>query len=81
MSNLEKFDNIFSNVFEVDKNQLGRDFNIDNVDSWDSVTQLSLVSDLEDEFDIMLDSDDILDFKSYNKAKEILTKYEINLEE
>ena len=80
MSNLDKLDNVFTKVFEVEKNQLGTDLSINNVDKWDSVTQLSLVSDIEDEFDIMLDSDDILEFRSYDKAKKILTKYEINLE-
>jgi acyl carrier protein len=81
MSNLDKLNKVFTEVFEVEKNQLGSDFSIDNVDNWDSVTQLSLVSDIEDEFDIMIDSDDILDFKSYDAAKVIIAKYEVNLED
>lgn len=81
MTNLDKFDTVFADVFEVEKSELGSDFCIDNVDNWDSVTQLSLVSDLEDEFDIMLDSEDILEFKSYEAGKAILTKYDINFDE
>jgi len=81
MSNIDKLNKVFTEVFEVEKNQLGSDFSIDNVDNWDSVTQLSLVSDIEDEFDIMIDSDDILDFKSYDAAKVIIAKYEVNLED
>ncbi|TXE19203.1 acyl carrier protein [Psychroflexus gondwanensis] len=81
MSNLDKLNKVFTEVFEVEKNQLGSDFSIDNVDNWDSVTQLSLVSDIEDEFDIMIDSDDILDFKSYDAAKVIIAKYEVNLKD
>jgi acyl carrier protein len=81
MSNLDKLNKVFTEVFEVEKNQLGSDFSIDNVDNWDAVTQLSLVSDIEDEFDIMIDSDDILDFKSYDAAKVIIAKYEVNLED
>jgi acyl carrier protein len=79
MSNLDKLNKVFTEVFELEKNQLGSDFSIDNVDNWDSVTQLSLVSDIEDEFDIMLDSEDILEFKSYDAAKAIVAKYDINL--
>jgi acyl carrier protein len=79
MSNLDKFNSVFAEVFEVEKSELGSDFSIDNVDNWDSVTQLSLVSDMEDEFDIMLDSEDILEFKSYDVAKAIVAKYDINL--
>ena len=81
MSNIDRLNKVFIEVFEVEKNKLGSDFSIDNVDNWDSVTQLSLVSDIEDEFDIMIDSDDILDFKSYDAAKVIIAKYEVNLED
>jgi acyl carrier protein len=81
MSNIDRLNKVFIEVFEVEKNKLGSDFSIDNVDNWDSITQLSLVSDIEDEFDIMIDSDDILDFKSYDAAKIIIAKYEVNLED
>ncbi|MGB2087466.1 MAG: acyl carrier protein [Psychroflexus salarius] len=81
MTNLDKLNQVFKDVFEVSENELGSDFSVENVDNWDSVTQLSLVSDIEDEFDIMLDSDDILEFKSYDKAKIIIAKYDVNLEE
>ena len=81
MNNIYRLNKVFIEVFEVEKNKLGSDFSIDNVDNWDSITQLSLVSDIEDEFDIMIDSEDILDFKSYDAAKVIIEKYEVNLED
>ena len=34
---------------------------------------------VEDEFDIMLDAEDILEFTSYENAKKVLAKYEIEL--
>lgn len=79
MSNLEKLNNIFCEVFSIETSSLNEDFNKDNVDGWDSVHQLSLTSAVEDEFDIMLDAEDILEFTSYEKVKTILDKYEINL--
>lgn len=79
MTNLEKLNNIFCEVFSVDVSALNADFNKDNVDSWDSIHQLSLTSGVEDEFDIMLDGEDILGFTSYEKAKDILKKYGITL--
>lgn len=79
MKNLEKLNNIFCEVFSVDSNVLNDSFNKDNVDGWDSVRQLSLTSSVEDEFDIMLDAEDILEFTSYDNAKSILAKYEIEL--
>ncbi len=79
MTNLEKLDNIFAEVFSVEISALNADFDNNSVDNWDSVHQLSLTSAVEDEFDIMLDAEDILGFSSYEKAKEVLRKYEINL--
>lgn len=79
MTNLEKLNNIFAVVFSVEVSALNADFDKNSVDSWDSVHQLSLTSAVEDEFDIMLDAEDILGFTSYNNAIEILKKYEIEL--
>jgi len=79
MSNLEKLNKIFCAVFSVDETALNADFDKNNVAGWDSVHQLNLTSSVEDEFDIMLDAEDILDFTSYDKVKTILAKYDIEL--
>ena len=63
----------------MDATALDADFNNNNVDGWDSVRQLSLTTAVEDTFDIMLDPEDILEFTSYENAKAILAKYEIEL--
>lgn len=77
MTNLEKYNQIFVEVFGVDASQLGPEFGSQNVDGWDSVRQLSLTTAVEDAFDIMLDAEDIIDFNSYENGKAILAKYEI----
>ena len=79
MTNLEKLNNIFCEVFSVEASALNADFDKNSIDGWDSVHQLSLTSAVEGEFDIMLDAEDILDFISYNNAKAILAKYDIEL--
>lgn len=79
MDNREKLNKIFCEVFSVEESALTDQFNNCNVDGWDSVRQLSLTSSVEDEFDIMLDPEDILEFTSYENAKRILNKYEIDL--
>lgn len=78
-SNLEKYNQVFVETFEVEVSELNKEFSLENVDNWDSVTQLSLVSELEDAFDIMIDSEDILNFKSYAEGKNILQKYEVSI--
>ena len=79
MTNLEKLNAIFCEVFSVEESALNSEFDKNSVEGWDSVRQLSLTSSVEDEFDIMLDAEDILDFTSYDNAKAILVKYEIEL--
>lgn len=79
MTNLEKLNKIFCEVFSVEESALNDNFNKDTVDGWDSVHQLSITSSMEDEFDIMLDAEDILLCTSYVNAKEILTRNGIEI--
>lgn len=79
MTNLEKMNSIFCEVFSVEVSALGAGFDNKNIEGWDSVRQLSLTSAVEDEFDIMLDPEDILNFTSYDNAKAILAKNGIEL--
>ena len=79
MTNLEKLNQIFCEVFSTEESSLNSEFNNCNVEGWDSVHQLSLTSSLEDAFDIMLDAEDIMEFTSYDNAKAILAKYDIEL--
>ena len=44
---------------------------------WDSLAHMALVAAVDEAFDIMLDTDDVIDMSSYPKAREILTKYGI----
>ena len=42
------------------------------IELWDSVGHMTLVANLEDAFDIMMETDDIIDLSSYEKGQEIL---------
>ena len=79
MTNLEKYNAIYTEVFGVAADQLGDNFTKENVSEWDSVHQLNIISLLEETFDLMLDPEDIMACTSYNAGKEILTKNEIEL--
>ena len=80
MSNLEKYKNVFMEVFEVDENVLNESFTFNDVEMWTSVAHLSLVTELENAFDIMFDSEDILNYGSYLNGIEILKKYGVSFE-
>lgn len=78
MTNLEKYVAAFKECLEVPDDQL-ETLEYQGVNSWDSVGHMSLMAALEDTFDIMLDTDDIIDFSSFQKGKEILRKYKIEI--
>lgn len=47
------------------------------IPEWDSIAHMTLIANIEDEFDLMLDTDDIIDLSSFKVAKEILSKHNI----
>ena len=77
MTNLERYNKIFMDVLGADETVLNEDFTFKDVPQWDSVAHLSLISELEEAFDVMLESDDILHYGSYENGKKILEKYGI----
>lgn len=79
MANIDKLNNIFVEVFNEEITALNDNFCKENVGEWDSVHQLSIISMMEEEFDLMLDPEDIMACTSYNAAKEILQNNGIEL--
>ena len=79
MTNLEKYEKAFVESFEIDKTQIGKELVYQSVPLCDSVGHMGLIAALEDEFDIMLEMDDVVNFGSYDIGKEILAKYGVEL--
>ena len=73
MTNLEKYNKAFCESFEIGEEQLAG-LQYQQIELWDSVGHMTLVANLEDAFDIMMETDDIIDLSSYEKGQEILTK-------
>ena len=77
MTSLEHYNKIFMDVLGADETVLNENFTFKDVPQWDSVAHLSLISELEEAFDVMLEPDDILHYGSYENGKKILEKYGI----
>ncbi|WP_444343321.1 acyl carrier protein [Phocaeicola sp.] len=76
--NIEKYNKIFMELFEVEEAELNADFNF-GVEKWDSLAHMELIAQLEDEFEIMFETDDITHFGGYENGKAILAKYGVEL--
>ena len=79
MTNLEKYTNVFVESFEVSPEEVVN-LEYQGIEAWDSVGHMSLIAALEEAFDIMMDTDDIIDLSSYEKGKEILAKDDYGVE-
>ena len=77
MTNLEKYINAFVEAFDVDA-ETAKTLKYQAIEAWDSVGHMGLIAALEEAFDIMMETDDIIDLSSFEKGKEILsTKYNV----
>lgn len=77
--NLSRYDQVFIEALDLEESQLSADLLYQSVPNWDSVGHMQLISGLEDVFDIMFDTDDIIDFNSYEAGKKIIAGYGVEL--
>ena len=78
MTNEEKYVNAFVEAFEIDA-ETAKTLKYQQIPAWDSVGHMGLMAKIEESFDIMMEPDDIIDFSSFDKGKEILSsKYNVD---
>ena len=75
--NLNKYKTVFKETFGIEETVLDN-LNYQDIPEWDSVGHMGLMNSLEESFEIEIDIDDIIDFSSFKKGKEILAKYNID---
>ena len=76
MSNLEKYRNAFVEGLGISEDQVDG-LTFQSIPEWDSVGHMGLIAALEEAFDIVFDTDDIVDLSSFEEGKEILAKYDV----
>ena len=78
MKNKNKYIEIFLKSFSIDKKKFNEKIKYNDIPEWDSIGHMTLMSDLEDGFNISIETDDIIDFSSFKKGIQILKKYKIS---
>ena len=79
MENKKKYQDIFVESLAIDLKKFDEKIKYNEIEEWDSIGHMTLMSALEEEFKITLETDDIVDFSSFTKGKEILKKYGISI--
>lgn len=77
MNNEQKLREIFAESLGIELAQVTDELAYNTIPEWDSIAHMALISEIDDVFDTMLDTDDVLDMSTFAKAKEILMKYDI----
>lgn len=75
MNNDQKLTQAFHDALGLNPNVIGDSLAYQSVPEWDSISHMILISQLEEDFDVSLETDDVIDMSSFAKAKEILSKH------
>lgn len=80
MTNLDKLNNLICDVFNIkDKSELSDDLGPDEIESWDSLAQVELVTALEEKFGLSIDVLDASRMYTIRDIKKIVKKYGIEI--
>jgi acyl carrier protein len=79
MNNIEKYKKAFIDSLSINKDLLSKNLEYNSIPEWDSIGHMALMSALEEMFKINFETDDIIDFSSFEKGKQILKKYKVNI--
>ena len=77
MSNKQKYQDIFIKSLSINSDKFNENIKYNEIPEWDSIGHMTLMSGLEEGFGITMDTDDIVDFSSFQKGIEILKKYKV----
>ena len=73
-----KLKEIFVKTFEIPEEQVDDSLAYMSIPLWDSIGHMALIAALDQEFNVLLDTQDIIDMSSFGKVKDILTKYGVD---
>jgi len=79
VGNLEKLTKAFADTLGVEPASITDSLSYGS-NIWDSVAHMALIAAIDSAFDIMMDTEDVIDMSSFAKAKEILIKYGVDCE-
>lgn len=68
----DKLFKILSDVLDIDIENVNENLGQDNTEDWDSVTHLTLMAEIEDEFEISLEPEEIEKMKNVAAILKIL---------
>lgn len=81
MTDLQRLRDAFRTSLDLAPDAPVDDLQYQDNAQWDSLAHMSLVAAIEDEFDVMIDTDDVINMSSFTEAVRILGKYGVTFDE
>jgi acyl carrier protein len=75
MQNLARLKDAFAEGLSISKDSDFTSLEYRGIEEWDSVAHMLLIGEIENVFDVMLETQDVIDMSSFTRAQDILTKY------
>ena len=79
MSQLETFENLLMEAFEIQRDDIKDDVTPDDLENWDSIVHMDLCAKFEENFDISLDVEEITEMQTLGLMKEVLKRHGVDL--
>tara|TARA_Y100000590_G_scaffold463096_1_gene628940 strand:+ start:26 stop:280 length:255 start_codon:yes stop_codon:yes gene_type:complete len=77
LSNLEKkLNKIFMNIFQLKNKDVNKNISMQNINKWDSLNHIGLISEIEENFNIQFKDNEIVDMTSYKSIVKKIKNYE-----
>ena len=78
MENYRKYCSAFATTFSISEDKM-ENLEYNKIEEWDSIGHMTLIAELEQIFEISIETDDVVDFSSFKKGKQIVKKYGVNI--
>ena len=71
---MDKLKEIIAAVFELAPSEISMEMTPESIETWDSLSQLTLINDIEEEFEIILEIEEIFSILKIGDVFDLLTK-------
>ena len=80
MTELQRLRVVFRTSLDLPADAPVDDLQYQGSSQWDSLAHMALIAAIEDEFSIMVDTDDVINMSSFTEAMRILGKYGVDFD-
>jgi acyl carrier protein len=71
----EQLKEVFAEALDLEIEEIEEDSSQDNLEDWDSLGHLNLISEIEKTFKVKITMDEVMEMTTYAKVKEIVNKH------